>query len=151
MTTITLNAIKEQQTKIAEMIAAFESTAAEYHFPETTIDLAPGEHYAGIIIGKDGEESRHLILMAAIPTDDLNWKAANDWAKRIGGSLPTRREQSLLFANLAEQFEERAYWSCQLYEPDSGYAWCQGFYNGYQYSGTLSAGLRARAVRRLPV
>src|SRR3972149_1286236 len=109
---ITLESIKAEHNKVAERIAAFEAqTAPPYPPPEATIDLRPGEHYAGIIVGKEGDPSHHVILMAEQPTDELNWKAALDWAKRIGGELPTRRQQSLLYANCKEQFEGTWYWS----------------------------------------
>ena len=154
MSTITLESIKAEQTKLAEMIAAFEQQAFEttsIHFPEALIELRPGEHYAGLITGKDGEASYHLILMAEQPTDDLNWQAAKDWAKRIGGELPTRREQSLLYANGKEQFEDRYYWSSEAYEGNSSYAWSQDFYYGYQHGDHIDYELRARAVRRSPI
>ena len=149
---ITLESIKAEHNKVAEMIAAFEAQAATaYHFPEATIDLQPGEHYAGIIVGKDGEPSHHLILLADKPTDDLKWQAATEWAKRVGGELPTRREQSLLFANLKEQFDNAWYWSSEQHASHSVNAWNQTFCNGLQgYDGKSYEG-RARAVRRLPL
>ncbi|MDP3137194.1 MAG: DUF1566 domain-containing protein [Burkholderiaceae bacterium] len=152
MSTITLEAIKAEQTKLAEMIAKLEAQAASvYHFPEALIDLRPGEHYAGIIIGQDGEPSHHVILMAGQPTDELNWQAALDWAKRIDGELPTRREQALLYANCKEQFEGAWYWSSEQHAANSVSAWFQHFDNGYQYDYYKSAELRARAVRRLTI
>ena len=153
MTTITLESIKAEHAKLADMIAAFEKQQepSALFFPEATINLAHGEHYAGIVIGKDSEPSYHLVLMAATTTNDLSWQAANDWAKRIGGDLPTRREQSLLFANLKDAFEERAYWSCEDHDSESGWAWCQYFSLGSQLSTLKSNELRARAVRRLVI
>jgi hypothetical protein len=149
---ITLESIKAEHNKVAEMIAAFEAqTATAYHFPEATIDLRPGEHYAGIIIGQDGEPSHHVILMAGQPTDGLNWQAATDWAKRIDGELPTRREQALLYANCKEQFEGAWYWSSEQHAADSDYAWCQHVGYGGQDYYDKSAELRARAVRRLTI
>jgi hypothetical protein len=150
MSTITLDEIKATQTRLSEMIAAFEAQASTaFLFPETQIDLAPGEHYAGIIVGKDGEPSHHVILMAEQPTDDLNWQAAMDWAKRIGGELPSRREQALLYANCKEQFDATWYWSSEQHAAHSGNAWHQHFGNGFQYDGYKSYEGRARAVRRL--
>lgn len=148
--TITLESIKAEHNKVAEMIAAFEAQAATaYHPPEATIDLRPGEHYAGIIVGKDGEPSHHVILMAEQPTDNLNWEAALDWAKRIGGELPTRREQALLYANCKEQFEGTWYWSSEQHAAHSASAWFQYFAHGDQSYHYKSGELRARAVRRL--
>lgn len=149
MTTITLESIKSEQDRLAEMIAKFEAQfATAFIIPETEINLAPGEHYAGLILGKDGEPSHHLILLPDEPTDALNWEAAKHWAKRVGGDLPTRREQSLMYANLKEQFESAWYWSGEAYTTD-GYAWFQYFYIGSQYYGSIGSKLRARAVRRL--
>ncbi|RQS22472.1 DUF1566 domain-containing protein [Burkholderia sp. Bp8995] len=99
-----------------------------------------------MLIGEDGAPNHHVILLAG---DDskLTWKAAKEWAASIGGELPSRREQSLLFANLGEEFKRDWYWSAEEY--DSGSAWCQGFSYGLQYDPRKSAALRARAVRRL--
>jgi hypothetical protein len=156
MTIITLESIKAEHAKIGDLIAAFEKQqeSAALFFPEVTINLAPGEHYAGLILGKDGEHSYHLILLPGQATD-ITWEKAMEWASKQGGetvaSLPTRREQSLLFANLKEEFEERAYWSCEAHEHESGWAWYQLFYHGYQYSLDRLIELRARAVRRLVI
>ena len=150
MNTITLDEIKAEQTKLAKMIATFEAQAREsIHFPEQLIELAPGEHYAGIIVGKDGEASYHLILLPG-EGDDLDWNAAKDWAKEIGGELPTRREQSLLYANLKEHFQGFYYWSGEQHE-NKAYAWCQVFGTGYQTITITHVELQARAVRRISI
>src|SRR5574343_592718 len=153
-TTITLESIKAEHAKIGDLIAAFEKqqeTAALF-FPEVTITIAPGEHYAGLIVGKDVEPSYHLVLLPG-QADDITWEKAMAWASKQGGehvaSLPTRREQSLLFANFKEEFEKRAYWSCEAHESDSSWAWCQGFGYGLQGNFNRTYELRARAVRRL--
>ena len=124
MTPITLEDIKAEQTKIAEMIAAFEKQSEDsvLFFPEITINLQPGEQYAGIIIGKDGEPSYHLILLPE-QHECTTWKKASEWAKQQGGSLPTRREQSLLFANLKDQFEKDWYWSNETHHNNDAFAW----------------------------
>ena len=154
MTIITLESIKAEHAKLADLIAAFEKQQepSALYFPEATINLAPGEHYAGIITGKDGEPSYHLVLLPG-QADDITWDKAMEWAGKQGGeyvaSLPTRREQALLYANLKEEFEERAYWSCEAHESASGWAWYQYFGNGLQYYDHKSNELRARAVRRV--
>ena len=156
MTTITLDDIKAQHAKVAEMITAFEKQQepSALFFPEVTINLAAGEHYAGLVLGKDGEPSYHLVLLPG-QADDITWDKAMEWAGKQGGeyvaSLPTRREQSLLYANLKEEFEERAYWSCEAHESESGWAWCQSFSYGLQSTGSRYCALRARAVRRLAI
>jgi hypothetical protein len=109
--------------------------------------LKAGEEYAGIILGKNGEPDYHLILMPGQATD-VSWSQAKEFAAKAGGELPTRREQSLLFVNLKEQFEDRAYWSCEQHASD--YAWFQYFHDGGQssYSDPTYYKFRARAVRR---
>ena len=157
MTTITLEAIKAEQTRLAAMIATFEAQADQpesIHLPELLIEMQPGERYAGLILGKDGEPSYHLVLLPG-QQDDIGWNKAMEWASQQGGeytaSLPTRREQSLLFANLKEEFEDRAYWSCEDGELDASWAWFQYFSDGYQYGNRKGDELRARAVRRLVI
>lgn len=149
---ITLEAIKEKQAEISILISAFEkqSQQIEYIFPETQITLAPGEHYAGLILGKEGESNYHLILLPG-EQEKINWKDALTWAAEQGGELPNRREQALLYANLKEEFKESWYWSNTQHASTSSYAWYQSFGGGYQYDYPLTSELRARAVRRLLV
>lgn len=155
-TTITLESIKAEHSKLAGMIAAFEKQQepSALFFPEVTIKLAPGEHYAGFVIGKDGEPSYHLVLLPG-QADDITWEKAMEWASKQGGdsvaSLPTRREQALLYANLKEEFEERAYWSCEAHESEFDWAWCQTFGYGSQNNYDRYFELRARSVRRLAI
>ena len=149
--TITLEAIKAEHSKLAAMIAQFEAQATEpIRLPEQWIELAGGEHYAGIVVGKDGESSYHLILLPAA-AEKLTWAKAKELAAAAGGELPTRREQSLLFANLRKQFESAWYWSGEQYAADSVFAWCQHFFSGTQYGNHTARGLRARAVRRVAI
>jgi len=152
MTTITLEAIKVEQGKIAEMIARFEAQAKTrlITLPEAQIELKDGEDYAGIILGKEGEISYHLILLPG-EAPSINWSDAKGWATGIGGALPDRREQALLYANLKDQFQSAAYWSSEVYASDSDYAWYQIFDDGYQVYDTTNLKLRARAVRRLEI
>lgn len=150
MSTITLEQIEAAHNEVAKMIDAFKAQKPEQiFFPETTIELQPGEHYAGIILGKDGEQSYHLILLPG-EAESLTWEKAKAWAQNAGGELPTRREQSLLYANLKEQFKNEWYWSSEQHVSDSVYAWYQVFNDGGQ--GIIKYGkLRARAVRRLVI
>ena len=149
---VTLEQIKSEHAKVAKMIAAFEaqSKVKTLRFPEIEIELRPGEHYAGIITGKDGELSYHVILIDG-DLKDVAWANAKELAANAGGELPTRREQALLYANLKEQFQGAAYWSCEEYASDSDYAWYQNFTSGTQYNATKYNKLRARFVRRLPI
>ena len=148
--TITLESIKAEQSKLGEMIAVFERQIAstEHVIAGVTIKLAPGERYAGIVIGNGTEPDYHLILLPG-DEEDVTWAAAREWAEGRGGILPTRREQSLLIANLKSEFEGAYYWSGEQHESNSGWAWCQGFSVGHQRSSGKNDELRARAVRRL--
>jgi hypothetical protein len=147
--TPTLEAVEAKQAEITAMIEAIRKAAArEYKVAGGTIQLNPGEHYAGLILGKDGEPDHHLILL---PGDEaeMNWDDAKKWAKDQGGELPTRREQSLLYANLKDEFQGTWYWSGEAHERESGWAWYQGFGLGNQGHNQQRNELRARAVRRL--
>jgi len=114
-----------------------------------TIDLQDGEHYAGLILNADGTPSHHLVLL---PEADkrMAWQAAVEHAKDQGGTLPTRAEQALLFANLKAQFKAAWYWSSEEYEGDGSYAWSQYFVSGFQFGTHKSYEGRCRAVRRFP-
>ena len=112
-------------------------------------NLKPGEIYAGLILGKEGQPDHHLFLLAAKPGRQLKWEDAKIWAESVGGELPTRREQSLLIANLKEHFDPNWYWSSEQSAGNPSYAWVQHFYDGGQYGDHKSGEYRARAVRRL--
>jgi len=149
--TLTLESVQAEQKKLDAMIAQLVAQAkTEFAFPETEIQLSHGEHYAGLILGKNGESSYHLVLLPD-EAEDVNWKDAGTWAKKAGGELPTRREQSLLFANLKEEFSENWYWSQEQRASSESYAWMQYFGNGSQLSRRKGSEYRARAVRRLPI
>lgn len=107
-----------------------------------------GGIYAGIIRGVAGAPDQHLVLL---PGEGVNvdWEAAGAGAISVGGELPTRAEQALLFANLKDQFKPSWYWSCEQAGPST--AWNQHFSYGYQLNDGRSYEGRARAVRRLPI
>ena len=112
-------------------------------------NLKQGEIYAGLILGKNGERDYHLVLLAAKPDKDLNWQAALDWAKSVGGFLPTLNEQSLLSANVKEQFSYLRYWSSTSLLGGGDCAWVHDFSLGFQYEDRKSNEYSARAVRRI--
>ena len=135
------------------MPTAARKTSTKATAKLTTITLPAlkkGEHYAGIAL-VDGVPSHHLILLPG-ENKKCNFKAAGTWAKKQGGELPSRREQSLLFANCKEQFPDGGcYWSGEQHASDSGYAWFQAFNLGYQSLYTTNYTRRARAVRRVAI
>jgi hypothetical protein len=112
--------------------------------------LQPDEVYAGLLLGADGAPDQHIFLLPG-QAEDVSWDDAQKWAEAVGGALPTRREQSLLFANLKGEFEARWYWSCEQHAAYEAYAWYQYFGNGYQGNTHKTYGGRARAVRRLAI
>lgn len=147
--TITLDAIKAEQSKIAAMIAAFEqqpSYPITIHFPT----LNEGEKFVGVIISADGSKRHALILLPGEKTD-IKWDQAMDWAKSIGGELPDRTESALLFATMKDEFSPEWYWTREQHVDVSSYAWLQTFGSGNQYYDRKSAEGRARAVRRLEI
>ena len=147
--TPTLEAVEAKQVEIVAMIEAIRKAAArEYKVAGGTIQLNPGEHYAGLMLGKDGQPDHHLILLPG-DVDELNWEDAKKWAAEQGGELPTHREQSLLYANLKDEFQGTWYWSAEAHERESGWAWYQTFHDGDQGRYPQYDELRARAVRRL--
>jgi len=151
--TITLEAIKAEQTKLAEMIASIEAAMKEPRFFEyqgVRIPLAEGERYVGTVISADATKRHHTILLPD-EVENSNWKKSMEWAASIGGDLPDRVEQALLFATMNGQFKEAAYWSNTQHASGSIGSWCQYFGNGTQYGHFKSAELRARAVRRLEI
>ena len=147
--TITLEQIEADHARIGAMIEAIkkQGQATEYRIEALTIPLAAGERFAGQVLNKDGTLSHYLILLPG-DADDITWSDAKAWAAERGGELPTRREQSLLFANLKGEFEARAYWSAEAHESESGWAWYQNFRLGRQGDFPQSYEFRARAVRR---
>jgi hypothetical protein len=151
MKPITLELLETKHKEFGELIAKFKAEVkTQYVFPQTEIQLAHGEHYAGVILGKDGESSYHLVLLPE-DKESIKWQDAMEWSSSIGGELPTRREQSLLFANLKEEFQEKWYWSCEQRASGTGYAWSQYFLNGLQGTYDEYDTCRARAVRRLVI
>ncbi|KVV22337.1 hypothetical protein WK80_22375 [Burkholderia multivorans] len=120
-----------------------ETTQRKIELPET----AEGEIYVGLLGDRDGN-AYHLVLL---PGDDgeRNWKDSKEWAASIGGDLPDRLEQAMLWANCRSEFKRDWYWSSEA--EGSGWAWCQFFLYGGQYHGAQSTRFRARAVRRLSI
>jgi len=116
---------------------------------QSPLNLQPDEHYAGVILDEKGQTAHHLVLMAAQPASALNWQDATDWAASVGGSLPSRQEQALLFANCKPHLKPEWHWSSETHKEDASYAWGCYFRHGYQSSTHKSYEGSAVAVRRV--
>ena len=150
---ITIDKIKEEHAKVAQMIATFEANqkiASAYPITLNLPQLNAGEKYVGAIISADGTKRDHIILLPETKVD-INWKDAMTWAKSVGGDLPNRCESALLFATMKDQFEPQWHWTNEQHADGTDYAWIQYFYYGNQNYGHKSYEYRARAVRRLSV
>ena len=112
-------------------------------------ELADGEIYIGAI-GDAAGNLHHVILLPG-DNDDATHESQLEWAKSIGGDLPSRIEQAMLWANHRDQFKKDWYWSNEIHHAESGWAWYQRFSFGYQGYYDRFTELRARAVRRLPI
>ena len=112
-------------------------------------ELAEGETYVGCI--GDALGNLHHVIMLPGDNDDATWAAHMEWAKSIGGDLPNRIEQAMLFANHLDQFKNDWYWSNEINHVEFGWAWYQYFRSGNQQNYHRSSALRARAVRRVMV
>ncbi|WP_333986164.1 DUF1566 domain-containing protein [Burkholderia orbicola] len=113
--------------------------------------LADGEIYLGGFVDRNGDVT-HTILLPG-DNDRATWQEQMEWAKSIGGDLPTRAELVIAYEQHRNLFEKAAYWSN---EPDtdpgySGWAWYQNFRTGGQDLYPQRHELRARAVRRLSI
>jgi len=151
--TVTLDEIKSQQNKLQSMIARFESSKLiESALPISVSmpDLEDGEKWVGCIISADGLKAEHTILLPG-ESKCASWSNQVAWAASIGGYLPDRCEQSMLFKFMKDEFKEEAYWSCETHANSAGWAWFQNFNVGNQGITSKSSELRARAVRRLSV
>jgi hypothetical protein len=108
-----------------------------------------GGIFCGVITLPDGKHYA-VVKLDARPPKRLVWQKAMDWAKSVGGQLPSRAIAALLFSVAKELFEPEWHWTD---EPEgSSYAWGCGFdYGGRQYYRDRSAGGAAVAVRLIPL
>lgn len=151
--TITIDEIKAQHSKVADMIATFEASAklaAAYPITVAFPKLNAGEIYVGCIISADGKKREHIILLPGALVNS-NWADAMEWAASLGGSLPDRCESALLFATMKDQFQTEWHWTREQDAFNGSYAWVQGFSFGYQDYLRKSSEYSARAVRRLSI
>lgn len=120
----------------------------QLQIPPTT----EGETYIGAIGDKNGDV-HHVILLPG-DNDDVTFADALEWAKNIGGDLPSKVEAAMLFEQAKGQFNPAWYWTNATFvdpddEDDGRYAWGQLFDYGTQHYYRKGYELRARAVRRV--
>ena len=111
--------------------------------------LNEGEIHIAALTDANGE-LYHLILLPG-DNDDATHAAQIEWAQSIGGDLPTRVEQALLWERARDQFKKDWYWSNETHHSESGWAWCQYVCSGTQHGNSMCGEFRARAVRRLVI
>lgn len=105
----------------------------------------------GVMAGQGGAPDYLLIDLGAEPEKDVTWEEAKAWAASVGGDLPTRCEQALMFGNRADnQYQARWYWSGEQHAIQPAWAWLQYFSIGTQNVSPKGFHTRARAVRRVP-
>ena len=155
MSVITIEAIQAKQTELEKLIQQFseqpKAAGRTIEIEDRDIKLEPGEHYAGAVLDADGNHMHDLVLMPQRHGKRLNWKDALAWAEEVGGALPTRQEQSLIFANCKPHLEGVYHWSCEEYESDASSAWHCNFGHGYQDYVHKTNELAAVAVRLIPI
>ena len=142
-------AMAKQMAEWQKQLNALKASALTITIPAATIQLNEGERYAGAILKEDGTVDYHVILLPG--EIETTWADAGGWAAGLGGQLPNRREQSLLYTNLKGEFQSAWYWSCEQHSGSPDFAWMQGFSYGCQDTGRKSFSYRARAVRRLVI
>ena len=150
MTAITLETIKARQDELAAMIAAFNAAKATITIPAATIELKPGEQYAGLVLKDDGTPSHHLVLLGALPDQRMTWQQAKDWVWSINGAQPTQHEAALIRVHCRNYIEPGGYWLDES-DRDPDYAWVYYFSTCGQYCIQKSRDAFAIAVRRIPI
>jgi len=133
------------QSNTAEMQALMAASKQQF----LDENMRPGEVYAGLLLGENGARDTHIFIPPGSTSD--TWDHCMAWAEELGGSLPTRREQRLLFANAKAAFAPKWYWSCEQHAGFSAYAWVQDFHGGTQLYILKSSTGHARPVRRLEI
>jgi hypothetical protein len=113
------------------------------------VPLRQGERYAGLILGTDGAPDYHLLLQPGeFELEFQTWPAASAWAASLGHSLPDRREQTLLYATLKEEFRPNWHWSSEPGDIENE-TWCKDFDTGVAYQNAREFDGYARCVRRV--
>ncbi|QEY18912.1 DUF1566 domain-containing protein [Cellvibrio sp. KY-GH-1] len=94
----------------------------------------------------DGLANTTALLKSGTDHPAASWAAGVIIEGHNDFYLPARREQSLMYANCPELFNDVWHWSSTQYS--AGNAWVQDFEDGYQDVDSKDCRYAARAVRR---
>ena len=114
-----------------------------------------GGIFAGLMRGRDDGKDYVLIKGPELPEGTFQETQDRAAAIEVDGHkdfrCPYRNEQSLLFANLPDEFQKKWYWSCERHQVNEDYAWYQDFYGGDQNYYRINATCLGCAVRVIPL
>lgn len=114
-----------------------------------------GATYAGVSLSSSGDSLVHLLLWDDDTDTAMDYDDAVQHAERgnpeTGSHLPTRHQSITLFERLADRFDKNPWYWTLTKTPSGKTAFIQGFDDGYQYDGYLSAESRVRAVSEIPL
>ena len=136
-----------------ESMLAEEAATDQANTPPAIGEIWPGQggRYVGLAAADDDNPQGHLVLCDM--TNDLDWKAAIEWAKTQSADghtdlrLPTRFEAALIYAN-AQQHVDQSRWHWTSTQCSRNTAWVQDFGVGLQYGVGKGGTRRVRLVRR---
>src|SRR5262245_60760740 len=85
-----------------------------------------GGIFAGVSRASSPEDADYYLIVGPEIDGTKTWQDAKDAAEHLGFgdfTLPVRKEQALLFANVAELFKAEWYWSSEQHASSSNDAW----------------------------
>ena len=103
--------------------------------------------FAGVITQSNG--AHFAVVLLPDRGSKLTWKKAMNWAKKLGGELPTRPAAAMLFANAKASLPRGWYWTNEA--ADASYAWSCYFGTGHHYGHLKSYEGSAVAVRLIQI
>ncbi|VWD12799.1 hypothetical protein BLA18628_03325 [Burkholderia aenigmatica] len=107
---------------------------------------AEGHTYLYGHVNKNGDVEHSVVI--AVNDERLPLELQREWAKSVGGVLINRIEALIIYNEHRDLVKPAGYWTDEICEWDSAYAWCQDYYNGDQYGYHKSVELRGVAVSR---
>lgn len=108
--------------------------------------LEEGQIYLYGRVNKNGDVE-HTVLRA-VNDEPMPHAQQIEWAESVGGVLYNRIDALVIHNEHRSIVKPEAYWTADIVEWDSEYAWFQYYYYGSQSSLYRSSALRAVAVSR---